>query len=74
MSIRTGAGSSAAETRWQCEPMPGDVPDSTPHRWSLKKNKRGMLGTWIVNRNGASASFDTVSAAGQRDAPAATPR
>jgi len=74
MSIRKGAGSNAAETRWQCEPMPGETLDSTLHHWSLTKNKKGTLGTWIVNWDGASASFDTVSAAGQRDEPAATPR
>lgn len=70
MLIRDGAGSPAAETRWECRPEGGD---STRHRWGLNKNKSGTLGTWIVNWNGASAAFDLVSATGQRSGPAETP-
>jgi len=74
IAIRGGAGSGAAETRWQCEPIPGDTPDSAPHRWSRVRNRTGGPGAWVVHWNGASASIDTVSAAGLRDEPPAAPR
>ncbi|MDO5658603.1 MAG: hypothetical protein Q4G36_09815, partial [Paracoccus sp. (in: a-proteobacteria)] len=35
MLIREGAGSPAAETRWECRPKAGD---STGHHWGLIKN------------------------------------
>lgn len=33
MLIHEGTGSNAAETRWDCAPMPGTAADSTLHRW-----------------------------------------
>lgn len=68
--IRREAGSNATETRWRCEPLPAMAVDSTPHRWSLNKNKRGTTGSWVLNWDGASAAFDLVSAAGERHQPA----
>lgn len=64
MLIRQDAGSNATETRWHCEPL-ASAADSTLHKWDLKKNKRGTLGGWVVNWNGASAAFHMVSEAGQ---------
>lgn len=72
MLIHDGAGCNAAETRWHCEAMAGP-PDSTLHRWSLNKNKKGTLGAWILNWNGATAAFDLVSEAGKRHEPAQPP-
>ena len=71
MLIRPDAGSNATETRWTCEPVADTGSDSTPHRWRLTKNKRGIIGTWTVNWNGASAAFHLVSAARE---PAEPPR
>jgi protein ImuA len=70
MLIREDAGSNATETRWTCEPAAGPA-DSTLHRWSLTKNKRGTLGIWTVNWNGTSPAFDLVSKAGERHQSAA---
>lgn len=70
MLIRAGAGSPAVETRWQCDPVPGD---STRHRWNLIKNKSGTNGTWIIDTDGTSAAFDMVCATRQRSGPAQTP-
>lgn len=64
--IREGMGSNAAETRWHCVPEPGTGPDSTLHRWSLIKNKKGTLGNWTLHWDGTSAAFDLVPAAGER--------
>ena len=74
MLIQTDAGSNTTETRWQCEPMVNAQADSTLHRWTLKKNKQGTLGDWVIDWNGASAAFDMVSEAGERHQPAETPR
>ncbi|MBI6629935.1 ImuA family protein [Pontibaca salina] len=74
MLIREGQGSNAAETRWHCAPLPGADLDSTPHHWSLKKNKKGTEGDWIVNWNGETAAVHLVSAAGERDSVAETSR
>ncbi|WP_282127999.1 ImuA family protein [Roseobacter litoralis] len=73
MLICEGAGSNAAETRWHCAPLPKKTADSTPHRWSLSKNKKGTLGSWTVYWNGATAAFNLVSATGERHEPAETP-
>ncbi|WP_168199092.1 ImuA family protein [Pseudorhodobacter turbinis] len=69
MLIQTDAGSNATETRWSCDPQANPQADSTLHRWTLKKNKRGNLGSWILNWNGASAAVHMVSA-GWRATPA----
>lgn len=74
MLIREGQGSNAAETRWHCAPLAGDSRDSTLHRWDLKKNKRGTKGIWTGHWNGKKAAVHLVSAAGERDQPAETPR
>lgn len=66
MLIREGQGSNAAETRWHCEQMPSQAEDSTLHQWSLIKNKKGTLTSWVVNWNGATDSVDLVSTAGER--------
>ncbi len=66
MLIRQGAGSNATETRWACEPLPSTAMDSTLHDWSLNKNKKGTLGHWVLNWNGATAAFHMVSEARQR--------
>jgi len=70
MLIRGDAGSNATETRWNCEPMASTAADSTLHRWSLIKNKRGTLGIWTLNWNGTSAAVHMVSEACQRHEPA----
>jgi protein ImuA len=70
MLIRQDAGSNATETRWNCEPLASTAADSTLHRWSLKKNKKGTIGDWIVNWNGTSAAFHMVSEARERHEPA----
>ena len=72
MLIREGQGSHAAETRWQCTPIASERRDSTPHRWSLKKNKKGTLGIWTVHWNGKTASVHSVSATGERQCAAET--
>ena len=72
MLIQQGAGSNATETRWACEPLASTAADSTLLRWSTNKNKKGTLGDWVVNWNGASAAFHMVSEACQRHEPADT--
>jgi len=69
MLVHQEAGSNAAETRWSCDSAAG-AQDSTLHRWSLTKNKKGTFGSWVLNWNGASSAFDLVSQAGQRHEPA----
>ncbi|MGO4915860.1 ImuA family protein [Pseudogemmobacter sp. W21_MBD1_M6] len=64
--IHQDAGSNAAETRWQCEPIAATAEHSTLHRWRLIKNKRGTLGSWALNWNGTSATFHMVSEARER--------
>ncbi|WP_136683905.1 hypothetical protein [Falsirhodobacter xinxiangensis] len=57
--IEDGAGSPAVETRWHCDPLAGE---STLHRWSRIKNKKGPTGSWTLDWDGSSAAFDMVSA------------
>lgn len=71
--IREGRGSNAAETRWKCEPLPGPA-DSTRHRWTLNKNKKGTIGFHDVSWDGATAAFHLVSPAGERCQPEEPPR
>ncbi len=66
MLIQNAAGSNATESRWHCEPKVNPAADSTLHQWALNKNKKGTLGSWIVNWNGASPAFHMVSEAGER--------
>lgn len=73
MLIREGAGSNAAETRWNCTAIAGDQPDSTLHQWEIIKNKSGTLRNWTVHWDGTTAAFDLVSKAGQRCQPQETP-
>ncbi|MBD3766105.1 MAG: hypothetical protein IE927_15690 [Rhodobacterales bacterium] len=70
--IRDGAGSPAAETRWQCEPL-WDAADSTRARWCLIKNKSGTLAEWTVRADEATGALLVVSAAGQREVAADPP-
>ncbi len=72
MLIRQEAGSNATETRWACEPLASQPADSTLHQWALNKNKKGTLGSWVLNWNGTSAAFHMVSEARQRLEPADT--
>lgn len=72
MLIREDAGSNATETRWNCEPVASTAADSTLHQWTLNKNKKGTIGSWILNWNGASAAVHMVSEARQRHEPADT--
>lgn len=72
MLIREGEGCPASETRWNCEPAPRPS-DSTLHRWSLSKNKKGTCGEWVIDWDGASAAFHMVSEAGERREPQAPP-
>lgn len=67
---RVDAGSPAAQTRWRCEPQAGGSADSTLHCWERTKNKKGTLGRWVLNWNGASTAVDMVCAAGERHEPA----
>ena len=76
MLIQTGAGSNAAETRWQCQPLAAQTKasaDSTLHRWNIKKNKSGTIRDWTVNWDGTSPAFYMVSEARERYEPAQTP-
>jgi len=66
MLIRAEAGSNAAESRWTCEAVPGARQDSTLHRWSITKNKKGTMGSWVLNWDGTSAAFTLVSEARER--------
>ena len=70
MLIQTDAGSNATESRWTCEPQASPEADSTLQHWLLKKNKKGTLGDWVVNWNGATTAFHMVCAAGERHQPA----
>lgn len=72
MLTRQDAGSNATETRWACEPVASPSSDSTLHQWSLNKNKRGTLGSWVLNWNGASTAVHMVSEACKRYEPADT--
>ncbi len=72
--IREGQGSNAAESRWQCEVVPSPAADSTRHRWSLIRNKRGTTGSWTLDWDGTSAAFDLASAARERHEPEETSR
>ena len=73
--IREDGGSNASETRWHCDTVADPTAqDSTLQDWSLNKNKKGTLGDWMVDWDGAAAAFHLVSAAGQRHQPAETPR
>ena len=65
MLIQEGKGSHAAETRWQCEPIPGPE-DSTRHRWTLIKNKKGTIGPCDVNWDGTASAFHLVPPTGKR--------
>lgn len=70
--IREGRGSNAAETRWKCDPLSGPA-DSTRHRWSLNKNKKGTTGFDDVSWDGATAAFHLVPPAGERRQPEEPP-
>lgn len=78
--IAEGAGSSAAESRWHCQPAydtpASDTPafdtpafdtpafdtqDWTRNRWSLIKNKSGILGAWHVRWDWAARRLRVVS-------------
>ena len=71
--IREGAGSNATETRWHCAPLAGERADSTLHRWDLIKNKKGTIGSWVLDWNGETAAVDMVSEAGKRCQPPPSP-
>jgi protein ImuA len=64
MLIREGQGSTAAETRWACDPISAPW-DSTGHQWRLIKNKKGTTGLWTVHWDGTSTTCHMVSEAVQ---------
>ncbi|WP_134682032.1 ImuA family protein [Paracoccus ravus] len=49
--IREGHGCNAAETRWQCVPLPGPA-DSARQHWRLTKDKSGTIGALTVDWDG----------------------
>ena len=51
------AHSTAAETRWHCSPTPSEHWEEFRIRASLYKNKRGMVGSWILNVSGEKDSL-----------------
>lgn len=63
MLVAAGAGSSAAESRWQCAPLPAPPGCGACHRWSLVKNKRGLTGAWLVEWDPAMAAPRLLEAA-----------
>lgn len=67
-----GFGSSAAETRWLCQPFfdASARADSTLMRWEIKKNKSGTLGVWHVRWDAQTHRLDVVSPAGGRSGDA----
>ena len=48
--IPKGMGSAAAETRWHCHPQFAKD-DSTQMRWTIEKNKAGILTHWTLRWN-----------------------
>lgn len=68
-----GAGSNAAETRWECAPLyaSGNDPESTLFSWQCMKNKAGTNGQWMVHWNDTTHRIDLVAAAGERTRPQA---
>lgn len=66
MLIRQDGGSNATESRWNCEPVVSKTADSTLHQWSITKNKKGTIGSWVLNWNGAPTAFHMVSETGKR--------
>lgn len=71
--IRREQGSNAAETRWHCTPLATPAADSTLHRWSLIKNKKGTLGDWTLNWDGTTVAFHLASEARERCRASAPP-
>ena len=49
MLIREGAGSNATESRWHCAPVPAPQRGMATQLWTLVKNKRGLLGEWLLD-------------------------
>ncbi|MEM7295177.1 MAG: hypothetical protein AAF330_00890 [Pseudomonadota bacterium] len=72
--IPEGAGSNAAETRWQVTPvLDPQTEDSTLQHWELKKNKLGTLRAWYVRWDHAARRLHVVSPPGQRPGAAPAP-
>ncbi len=63
--ISESAGSNAAETRWQCNPV-FDAGDSTLQNWKLIKNKSGTLGSWRTRWDEQAHHITVVSEVGER--------
>lgn len=51
------AHSTAAETRWHCTPVCSDERGSIRIHASLYKNKRGIIGSWVLNVCGEAHSM-----------------
>lgn len=47
--LRSGVGTSAAQTRWNCAPVASDAPSWA---WCCEKGKNGEAGAWRVTRQG----------------------
>lgn len=69
MLIGDNGGSNATETSWHCTPEPvvdDRDGDSTRQVWTLKKNKKGTYGCWVLDWDGKTHSLRVVSASGER--------
>ncbi|MFK7938113.1 MAG: ImuA family protein, partial [Roseovarius sp.] len=67
--IPQGAGSNAAETRWQCSPI-FHPSDSTHVRWEIIKNKTGTLSAWDLRWDEKTRHMLVVSPSGNRQGTA----
>lgn len=56
------AANSAAETRWLCRPYLSNRMDSTRLHLSLYKNKKGTLGSWLLDVKGDKDTLDLDAA------------
>ena len=55
--LRGPANTSAAQTRWHCEPVPADHPS---WKWDCLKGKNGEAGTWHTTCHGGPNATDTL--------------
>jgi len=66
MLIQNGQGSNASETRWKCTPIADHSQTATLHQWQIIKNKKGIVGNWMINWNGKTNSIHMVPETCQR--------
>lgn len=55
--LRGHAGTSAAQTRWNCEPL---ADDAYTWQWICQKGKNGEAGAWRVHSQGAQNAENTL--------------